>query len=105
MYAVIESGGKQHRIVPGEKLKLEKLAVEAGQTIAFDKVLLVATEAGGVQVGAPYVAGAKVVATVVSHGRGPKITIIKFRRRKNYRRKQGHRQDFTEVQIQEIVAA
>ncbi len=104
MYAVIESGGKQYRIAQGQQIKLETLPAEVGQTLSFDKVLMVASE-GAVKVGAPYITGATVKAEVVSHGRGPKITIIKFRRRKNYRRKQGHRQNYTQVRIQEIVAA
>ena len=104
MYAVIESGGKQHRVKAGQSVKLETLSVAEGATLSFDKVLLI-SDGEQVTVGAPYVVGAKVVAEVVSHGRGPKITIIKFRRRKNYRRKQGHRQGFTEVKITEIVAA
>jgi large subunit ribosomal protein L21 len=104
MYAVIESGGKQHRVKAGQSVKLETLSVAEGATLSFDKVLLV-SDGEQVTVGAPYVVGAKVVAEVISHGRGPKITIIKFRRRKNYRRKQGHRQGFTEVKITGIVAA
>ena len=104
MYAVIKSGGKQYRVAPGQKVRLEKLEVEAGQQLEFNEVLMVSSD-DAVRMGAPYLTGTKVVAEVVIHGRGPKITIIKFRRRKNYRRKQGHRQDFTEVMIKEIVAA
>jgi large subunit ribosomal protein L21 len=103
MYAVIESGGKQYRLAPGQRVKLETLPVEVGQTISFDKVLLVANE-GDVQVGAPYLPKITVKAEVLSHGRGPKVLIFKLRRRKTYRRKQGHRQNYTEVRIQEIVA-
>ncbi|MFA5631346.1 MAG: 50S ribosomal protein L21 [Porticoccaceae bacterium] len=98
MYAVIVSGGKQHRVVEGETLRLEKLDVATGETIDFDKVLLVG-EGDNVKVGAPYVEGGKVSAEVVSHGRGDKIRIIKFRRRKHSRKQQGHRQWFTEVKI------
>ena len=101
MYAVIKSGGKQHRVEPGEVLKLEKLNVEAGGTVNFDEVMLIGNEAK-VTVGMPYVAGGKVTAEVVSHGRGKKVTIIKMRRRKHYRRQGGHRQWFTEVKITEI---
>lgn len=104
MYAVIESGGKQHRVKAGESIKLETLSALEGATFLFDKVLLVA-DGEQITVGAPYVTGATVTAEVISHGRGPKITIIKFRRRKNYRRKQGHRQGFTEVKIMSIIAA
>ena len=98
MYAVIVSGGKQHRVKEGETLKLEKLEVETGGSIDFDRVLLVA-DGDKVQVGAPVVDGAKVTAEVVSHGRHDKIQIIKFRRRKHSMKRQGHRQWFTEVKI------
>jgi len=101
MYAVIESGGKQHRVVPGEVLKLEKLDVEEGGKVNFDKVLMIG-EGADVNVGAPYVKGGKVTAEVVSHGRHDKVRIIKFRRRKHYRRQAGHRQYYTEVKIGEI---
>ncbi len=98
MYAVIVSGGKQHRVKEGETLKLEKLEVETGGTVEFDRVLLVA-DGDNVQVGAPVVSGAKVTAEVVNHGRHDKIQIIKFRRRKHSMKRQGHRQWFTEVKI------
>ncbi|BEH13471.1 50S ribosomal protein L21 [Marinobacter shengliensis] len=98
MYAVIVSGGKQHRVKEGETLKLEKLEVETGGSVEFDRVLLVAN-GDDVKVGAPVVDGAKVIAEVVSHGRHDKINIIKFRRRKHHMKRQGHRQWFTEVKI------
>ncbi|ERP96456.1 50S ribosomal protein L21 [Marinobacter sp. ES-1] len=98
MYAVIVSGGKQHRVKEGETLKLEKLEVETGGSVEFDRVLLVAS-GDDVKVGAPVVEGAKVTAEVVSHGRHDKINIIKFRRRKHHMKRQGHRQWFTEVKI------
>ncbi len=98
MYAVIESGGKQHRVVEGETLKLEKLEAATGDTISFDKVLMVG-EGESVKIGEPYVKGSKVTAEVLSQGRGKKISIIKFRRRKHSRKQQGHRQWFTEVKI------
>ncbi|GAA0850711.1 MULTISPECIES: 50S ribosomal protein L21 [Marinobacter] len=98
MYAVIVSGGKQHRVKEGETLKLEKLEVETGGTVDFDRVLLVA-DGDNVKVGAPVVDGAKVTAEVVSHGRHDKVQIIKFRRRKHHMKRQGHRQWFTEVKI------
>ena len=101
MYAVIESGGKQHRVEPGEVLQLEKLDVDEGSTIDFDRVMLIG-EGEDVQIGAPYVEGGKVTAEVLGHGRGKKVTIIKMHRRKNYRRQAGHRQYFTEVKIKEI---
>ncbi|PCH50088.1 MAG: 50S ribosomal protein L21 [Cellvibrionales bacterium] len=104
MYAVIVSGGKQHRVEPGEVLKLEKLDVATGDTIDFDKVLLVADDEG-IKVGAPYVEGGKVSAEVVAHGRGDKVTIIKFQRRKHHRKQMGHRQWYTQVKITGISAS
>ncbi len=101
MYAVIESGGKQHRVEPGEVLKLEKLAGAEGDIIDFEKVMMIG-EGGDVKIGTPYVDGGKVTAEVVSQGRHDKVTIIKMKRRKNYRRQAGHRQWFTEVRIKEI---
>ncbi|MAV27618.1 MAG: 50S ribosomal protein L21 [Gammaproteobacteria bacterium] len=101
MYAVFESGGKQHRVEPGEVLNLEKLDVEAGGTIDFDRVMLVG-EGDDIKIGTPFVDGGKVSAEVLSHGRGKKVTIIKMRRRKHYRRQAGHRQAFTQVKIKEI---
>ena len=98
MYAVIVSGGKQHRVKEGETLKLEKLEVETGGSVEFDRVLLVAN-GDDVKVGAPVVEGAKVTAEVVSHGRHDKVNIIKFRRRKHHMKRQGHCQWFTEVKI------
>lgn len=103
MYAVIESGGKQHRVVEGEVLKLEKIEQATGATISFDKVLMVGAGAD-VKIGAPYVASGKVTAEVIGHGRADKVKIIKFRRRKHYRKQQGHRQWFTEVKITSISA-
>ena len=103
MYAVIEAGGKQHRVEEGETLKLEKFDAATGETVEFDKVLMIG---GGddVKIGTPIVAGSKVTAEVVSHGRHKKIKIIKFNRRKHYRRETGHRQWFTEVKITGISA-
>lgn len=103
MYAVIESGGKQHRVQEGEVLKLEKLEVATGETLNFDKVLLVGA-GGDVQVGSPYLAGSTVSAEVLQHGRHDKVRIMKFRRRKHYKRETGHRQWFTEVRITGISA-
>jgi len=103
MYAVIKTGGKQYRVAPGEKLKVEKLAGEVGSDVVIDQVLMVA-DGDNVTVGAPVVAGASVKATVVSHGRHDKVMIFKMRRRKHYRKTQGHRQDYTEIQIQQIAA-
>ncbi|MFP6801741.1 MAG: 50S ribosomal protein L21 [Pseudomonadales bacterium] len=101
MYAVIESGGKQHRVEPGEVLRLEKLDASEGETVNFDKVMMIG-EGENIQIGTPFVDGGAVTAEVVSHGRGDKITIIKMHRRKHYRRQAGHRQYFTEVKIKEI---
>ncbi|MDO3381928.1 50S ribosomal protein L21 [Gilvimarinus algae] len=98
MYAIFESGGKQHRVVEGETLKLEKIEVATGEKIEFDKVYLVAN-GDDVKIGAPVVDGAKVTAEVVNHGRADKVKIIKFRRRKHSMKRQGHRQWFTEVKI------
>ncbi|MEN8260537.1 MAG: 50S ribosomal protein L21 [Pseudomonadota bacterium] len=104
MYAVIQTGGKQYRVTEGETLKVERLPAEAGDNIEFDKVLMVQSDAG-LKVGAPFVPGGKVTATVKSQGRHKKIKIIKFRRRKHHMKKMGHRQDYTEVQITGISAS
>ena len=98
MYAVIESGGKQHRVEEGEILRLEKLDAAAGDKLKFDKILLVG-EGESVKIGKPYVKGSQVTAEVVKEGRGGKVKIVKFHRRKHYKRQQGHRQWFTEVKI------
>ncbi|SHI26063.1 50S ribosomal protein L21 [Ferrimonas marina] len=103
MYAVFQSGGKQHRVAEGQTLRLEKLEVETGATVEFDQVLLVAN-GEDIKVGAPLVEGGKVVAEVVSHGRADKVKIVKFRRRKHSRKQMGHRQWFTEVKITGINA-
>ncbi|RKF14532.1 50S ribosomal protein L21 [Alginatibacterium sediminis] len=103
MYAVIQSGGKQHRVAEGQTIRLEKLDVETGSSVEFDDVLMVAN-GEDIKVGAPYVDGSKVTAEVVSHGRGDKVKIMKFRRRKHSRKQQGHRQWFTEVRITGINA-
>ncbi len=103
MYAVIESGGKQHRVQEGETLKLEKIEIAPGETVDFDKVLMVAN-GEEIKIGAPYLVGSKVTAEVVSQGRHDKVRIIKFSRRKHYRRQAGHRQWFTEVKITGISA-
>lgn len=103
MYAIIETGGKQYRVAEGQLLKVEKLDVEAGTTVDFDRVLVVG-EGEQIHVGAPVVAGAKVVAEVIKHGRADKIRIIKFRRRKHHMKRQGHRQYFTQVKITKVQA-
>lgn len=98
MFAVFASGGKQHRVTEGEVIKTEILAAEPGQEVVFDKVLLVAN-GDDVAVGAPYVEGGTVTAEVLRHDRGKKINVLKFKRRKDYLRRQGHRQWFTELKI------
>ena len=102
MYAVIKSGGKQYRVESGATLRLETLSADVGANVSFDQVLLVGT-GDGVKVGAPLVSGALVKATVVGHGRGEKVKIFKLRRRKHYIKNQGHRQNYTEVRIDDIV--
>ena len=104
MYAVIQTGGKQYRVKSGEQVKVELLPAEIGAAVSFDRVLMVG-EGDGVKVGAPYLSGAQVKATVVAQGRGEKVRIFKMRRRKHYAKTQGHRQSFTEVRIDEIVGA
>src|SRR5215831_6088809 len=104
MYAVIQTGGKQYRVKSGEQIKVELLPEQVGAAVSFDKVLMLG-EGEGVKVGTPFVSGAKVKATVVAQGRGEKVRIFKMRRRKHYQKSQGHRQDYTEVRIDEIVGA
>ena len=98
MYAVIRNGGKQYRIASGEKLKIEQIAAAVGSEIVIDQVLMVA-DGEKIALGAPLVAGASVTAKVVSQGRGDKVHIFKMRRRKHYRKSQGHRQNYTEIEI------
>jgi large subunit ribosomal protein L21 len=101
MYAVIKTGGKQHRVSVGEALKVEKIEAEAGAEIVLAEVLMVG-EGDQVTIGAPLVNGASVKATVLAQGKGDKIRIFKMRRRKHYRKSQGHRQLFTEIRIDSI---
>ena len=103
MFAVIFSGGKQHRVSQGEVVRVEKLAVEPGDDIQFDQVLMVG-EGDQVSVGSPYLAEGKVTGKVVAHGRGKKVHILKFKRRKDFMKRQGHRQWYTDVEITEISA-
>jgi len=103
MYAVIKTGGKQYKVSAGEKLKVESIPAEVGAEITLDQVLMVA-DGEKVSMGTPLVAGASVKATVVGHGRGEKVKIFKLRRRKHYRKTLGHRQNFTEIQINGISA-
>jgi large subunit ribosomal protein L21 len=104
MYAVFSTGGKQYRASAGDIVKVEKLEVEKGATVELDQVLMIG-EGADVSVGTPYVEGGKVVAKVVDHGRGEKVKIIKFKRRKHHMKQQGHRQYFTALEITDIVTA
>lgn len=100
MFAVFESGGKQHRVSEGDVIRIERLSGEPGQSVEFERVLLVSEGDGvAVAVGAPYVEGGKVTAEVVEQGRADKVRVIKFKRRKNYLRRAGHRQQYTAVRI------
>ncbi|MCH9799744.1 MAG: 50S ribosomal protein L21 [Betaproteobacteria bacterium] len=101
MYAVIKTGGKQYKVAAGDYLKVEKLDGDVGSKVVIDKILMVA-DGENVTIGSPLVAGAKVNATVLSHGKGDKVMIFKFHRRKHYRKTQGHRQSYTEIQIDDI---
>jgi large subunit ribosomal protein L21 len=104
MYAVIKTGGKQYKVAPGDQIKLESIEGEPGAVVSFDQVLMVGN-GDTIKVGTPIVAGGAVKAEIVKHGRGVKVRIIKHRRRKHYHKEQGHRQNFTEVKITEIVGA
>ena len=99
MYAVIKTGGKQYKVVAGEKIKIEQIAADVGQEITIDQVLAIGAGAD-LKVGTPLVTGASVVATVVAHGRHDKVRIFKMRRRKHYQKRQGHRQNFTEIGVE-----
>jgi large subunit ribosomal protein L21 len=103
MYAVIQTGGKQYRVSEGDVLNVEKLAVEAGENVVFDKVLTVVND-GDVMIGKPVVEGAKVTAKVVEHGKAEKIFVFKYKAKANYRKRQGHRQPYTQVEITSIEA-
>ena len=101
MYAVIQTGGKQYRVSEGDILNVEKLAVEAGENVVFDKVLTVVND-GDVMIGKPVVEGAKVTAKVLAQGKEKKVLVFKYKAKSNYRRRQGHRQPFTKVTIEKI---
>ena len=102
MYAVVKTGGKQYRVVAGDKLKVEQIPADVGAEVILDQVLMVG-EGESVRLGQPLLSGASVKATVVSHGRGEKVKIFKMRRRKHYQKHQGHRQNYTELRIDSIV--
>ncbi len=103
MYAIVETGGKQYRVSQGSVIRVEKLPATEGETLVLDKVLLVSNEAG-VKVGSPYVEGAKVTLKVQEQGRAKKVIVFKYKPKKNYRKKQGHRQPFTQLLVQSIEA-
>ena len=103
MYAVIKTGGKQYRVAVGEKIKVEQIAADVGQALVLDQVLAVGN-GGEIKIGTPLVSGATVTVNVVSHGRHDKVRIFKMRRRKHYQKRQGHRQNFTELEIASISA-
>src|SRR5688572_15968445 len=102
MFAVISTGGKQYRVQEGSVLRVEKLTADAGASVDFDQVLMTG-EGASVKLGAPFLSGGKVTATIQSHGKGDKVTIVKFRRRKHYKREKTHRQPYTEIKITKIV--
>lgn len=101
MYAIVETGGKQFKVAPGDTLYVEKLNAEIGDSVALEHVYLVQNE-GNTQVGAPFVEGAKVTASVLEHGRGKKIVVFKYKAKKNYHKTQGHRQPYTKIKIETI---
>lgn len=103
MYAVIQTGGKQYRVQPGDTVMIEKLDGDLGDQVEFKEILLLSGNES-VKIGRPLVEGAKVTGEIVEQGRGKKLVVFKFRRRKNYRRRNGHRQDFTAVKINQVVA-
>jgi large subunit ribosomal protein L21 len=101
MYAVVRSGNKQYRVEPGQRVRVERMAGAVGDTVELGEVLMLGGE-GDARIGKPLVTGAKAVGKIVDQGRGPKLLLFKMKRRKNYRRKQGHRQDFTEILVDRI---
>ena len=103
MYAIIETKGRQFKVAPGDVILADKMAVEPGDSVTLDRVLLLSADDGNLRVGTPTVPGAKATATVVEHGRAKKIIVFRFKAKTNYRRKTGHRQDFTKLRIDEIV--
>lgn len=101
MYAVVRSGSKQYRVEPGQRVRVERMAGAVGDTVELGEVLMLGGD-GEARIGKPLVAGAKAIGKIVDQGRGPKLLLFKMKRRKNYRRKQGHRQDFTEILVDRI---
>ncbi len=105
MFAVVETGGKQYKVAPGDRLDIERLPIEAGQQFDLGRVLMVSNEGGEVMFGSPVVTGARVLATVLEEHRGDKLIVFKFKPKKRYRRKNGHRQTLTRISIDNIVIA
>lgn len=103
MYAVIQTGGKQYRVAPGDTLTVEKLPGNVGDSVEFGEVLMLSKD-GSLSMGKPTIQGAKVTGKIVEHGRGEKLVVYKFRRRKNYRLRNGHRQNYTSIQISDVLA-
>ncbi|HWN66932.1 MAG TPA: 50S ribosomal protein L21 [Haliangium sp.] len=103
MYAVIQTGGKQYRVAPGDTLTVEKLPGNVGDSVEFGEVLMLSKD-GSLAMGKPVIQGAKVTGKIVAHGRGDKLVVYKFRRRKNYRLRNGHRQNYTSIQISDVLA-
>ena len=101
MYAVIKTGGKQYPVAPGDEVKVEKLTGEVGDSIVFDKVLLT-SDGENVNIGKPYLENTKVVGSIMRHDKNRKIVVFKYRKRKGYRKKQGHRQEFTQIRVDQI---
>ena len=104
MYAVIETGGKQHKVTEGEIIRVDKLNAEPGAEVVFDKVMMVKTDDDAIKVGQPYVENVSVTAEVLEQGKAKKIIVFKYKRKKNYQRKQGHRQQYTAIKIKAIAA-
>ncbi len=104
MYAIVETKGRQFKVGPGDVILADKMAVEPGETVTLDRVLVLSGDDGTLRVGNPVVPGAKAVATVLEHGRHKKIIVFRFKAKSNYRRKTGHRQDYTKLRIDEISA-
>ena len=102
MYAIIKTGGKQYRVTEGQTLKIEKLANDIGQSVKLNNVLMVSAD-DGLHFGSPYIQNTKVMAEIVNHGRGSKVDIVKFKRRKHHLKRSGHRQDFTAIKITNII--
>ncbi len=102
MYAIIETGGKQYTVSEGDIIRVEKIQAQPGENISFEKILFIKDDEGNVKVGTPYLSGSRVQVEVIDHGKAKKIRVFKYKRRKNYRRTQGHRQAYTKIKIEKI---